>query len=245
MEHPLNLWEEMEMKQLQNFQDWGGIFNQGYQCCKCGEGAHKECLSRVALCGKASTSESGSFRTQDQTHSRRVDPGLPKMLAIRNYHGVPSPMCGPALNITAGDIIELIRADLHSTWWQGKVLTTREVGFFPSDAVKPCPCAKPIDYSPQPWFAGRMQRLEAEAELVNRKNSTYLVRHRGHDSNEYAISINLMSSARVEAVDRSAAEERLMRSECSLQNTPTSCDLLVLSDTRSQSSKPAVPVGPK
>ncbi|XP_036437313.1 guanine nucleotide exchange factor VAV3 isoform X1 [Colossoma macropomum] len=166
-----------------------GIFNQGYQCCKCGEGAHKECLSRVALCGKGSSSDSGSFRTQDRTHSRRVDPGLPKMLAIRNYHGVPSPMCGPALNITEGDIIELIRADLHSTWWQGKVLTTREVGYFPSDAVKPCPCAKPIDYSPQPWFAGRIQRLEAEAELVNRKNSTYLVRHRGHDSNEYAISI--------------------------------------------------------
>ncbi|KAL6488260.1 hypothetical protein MHYP_G00020010 [Metynnis hypsauchen] len=166
-----------------------GIFNQGYQCCKCGEGAHKECLSRVALCGKASTSDSGSFRTQDRTHIGRADPGLPKMLAIRNYHGVPSPMYGPALNITEGDIIELIRADLHSTWWQGKVLTTREVGFFPSDAVKPCPCAKPIDYSPQPWFAGRMQRLEAEAELVNRKNSTYLVRHRGHDSNEYAISI--------------------------------------------------------
>uniref|UniRef100_A0AAR2J748 Vav guanine nucleotide exchange factor 3 n=1 Tax=Pygocentrus nattereri TaxID=42514 RepID=A0AAR2J748_PYGNA len=77
-----------------------GIFNQGYQCCKCGEGAHKECLSRVALCGKPSTS------------------GLPKMLAIRNYHGIPIPMCGPALNITQGDIIELIRADLHSTWWQ-------------------------------------------------------------------------------------------------------------------------------
>uniref|UniRef100_A0AAR2LI33 Vav guanine nucleotide exchange factor 3 n=1 Tax=Pygocentrus nattereri TaxID=42514 RepID=A0AAR2LI33_PYGNA len=156
-----------------------GIFNQGYQCCKCGEGAHKECLSRVALCGKPSTSDINCKLS------------LPKMLAIRNYHGIPIPMCGPALNITQGDIIELIRADLHSTWWQGKVLTTREVGFFPSDAVKPCPCvsAKPIDYSPQPWFAGRMQRLEAEAELVNRKNSTYLVRHRGHDSNEYAISI--------------------------------------------------------
>lgn len=26
------------------------------------------------------------------------------------------------------------------SWLQGKVLTTREVGFFPSDAVKPCPC---------------------------------------------------------------------------------------------------------
>lgn len=99
------------------------------------------------------------------------------------------PQCGPALNIQQGDIIELIRADLHSSWWQGKVLTTREVGFFPSDAVKPCPCAKPIDYSSQAWFAGGMLRVQAEATLLNRQNSTYLVRHRGHDSNEYAISI--------------------------------------------------------
>ncbi|XP_060725505.1 guanine nucleotide exchange factor VAV3 [Tachysurus vachellii] len=166
-----------------------GIFNQGYQCSKCGEGAHKECLARVLLCGKNSGSDMGSSRTQDRSHSRKADPGLPKMLAIRNYRGDPNPQCGPALNIQQGDIIELIRADLHSSWWQGKVLTTKEVGFFPSDAVKPCPCAKPFDYSSQPWFAGGMLRVQAEATLLNRQNSTYLVRHRGHDSNEYAISI--------------------------------------------------------
>lgn len=40
------------------------------------------------------------------------------MLAIRNYHGDPVPQCGPALNIQQGDIIELTRADLHSSWWQ-------------------------------------------------------------------------------------------------------------------------------
>ncbi|XP_062847171.1 guanine nucleotide exchange factor VAV3 isoform X1 [Trichomycterus rosablanca] len=166
-----------------------GIFNQGYKCSNCGAGAHKECLGRVPLCGKGSGTNSESFRTQDRSHSRHADSGLPKMLAIRNYHGVPSPMCGPPLNILEGDVIELIRADLHSTWWQGKVLKTKDVGFFPSNAVKPCPCAKPIDYSSQPWFAGGMQRIQAEAELLNRKNSTYLVRNRGHDSNEYAISI--------------------------------------------------------
>lgn len=38
-------------------------------------------------------------------------------------------------------------------------------------------------------FAGGMLRVQAEAALLNRQNSTYLVRHRGHDSNEYAISI--------------------------------------------------------
>ncbi|KAI5106625.1 guanine nucleotide exchange factor VAV3, partial [Silurus meridionalis] len=165
-----------------------GIFNQGYQCSKCGEGAHKECLARVLMCGKGSGSVC-LLSSQDRSHSRRADPGLPKMLAIRDYRGDPMPQIGPALNIQQGDIIELIRADLHSTWWQGKVLTTREVGFFPSNAVKPCPCARPIDYSSQTWFAGGMLRVQAEATLLNRQNSTYLVRHRGHDSNEYAISI--------------------------------------------------------
>uniref|UniRef100_A0AAY5EWA1 Vav guanine nucleotide exchange factor 3 n=1 Tax=Electrophorus electricus TaxID=8005 RepID=A0AAY5EWA1_ELEEL len=164
-----------------------GIFNQGYQCSKCGEGAHKECLGRWL---RTQTHMHGNLNTCKHTNTCRCK-GLPKMLAIRNYYGIPSPVCGPPVNMQEGDIIELIRADLHSSWWQGKVLMTKEVGFFPSDAVKPFPCvsAKPIDYSPQPWFVGRMQRIQAEAELVNRKNSTYLVRHRGQESNEYAISI--------------------------------------------------------
>ncbi|XP_055784100.1 guanine nucleotide exchange factor VAV3-like, partial [Salvelinus fontinalis] len=74
--------------------------------------------------------------------------------------------------------------------FQGKIVKTREVGFFPSNAVKPCPCVpKPVDYSTQPWFAGPMERLQAEAELINRGNSTYLVRHRSRELTEYAISI--------------------------------------------------------
>ena len=38
-------------------------------------------------------------------------------------------------------------------------------------------------------FAGPMERFQAEAELLNRGNSTYLVRHRSRESTEYAISI--------------------------------------------------------
>ena len=38
-------------------------------------------------------------------------------------------------------------------------------------------------------FAGPMDRFQAEAELLNRGNSTYLVRHRSRESTEYAISI--------------------------------------------------------
>ncbi|XP_038160201.1 guanine nucleotide exchange factor VAV3 isoform X2 [Cyprinodon tularosa] len=172
-----------------------GIFYQGYLCSKCGLGAHKECLGRFGTCGKT---DPGSVRTQPFTlqncyiglWGRHRDPGLPKMMVIRNYFGVPSPASGLALTIKHGDTIELLCADPHSPWWQGRNLSTKETGFFPSDAVRPCPCVpKPVDYSSQLWFAGPMERFQAEAELINRVNSTYLVRHRSKEFTEYAISI--------------------------------------------------------
>uniref|UniRef100_A0A673VY24 Vav guanine nucleotide exchange factor 3 n=1 Tax=Salmo trutta TaxID=8032 RepID=A0A673VY24_SALTR len=172
-----------------------GIFNQGYLCSKCGVGAHKECLGRFGSCGKTGENPPQNTDSRKQYSTSSTDEihedmgftlGLPKMLVTRNYFGVPSPICGPPLNIQQGDIIELVCADLHSSWWQGKILTTREVGFFPSDAVKPsvtCQCLLACR------FAGPMERLQAEAELINRGNSTYLVRHRSREFTEYAISI--------------------------------------------------------
>uniref|UniRef100_A0A8C6PZN5 Vav guanine nucleotide exchange factor 3 n=1 Tax=Nothobranchius furzeri TaxID=105023 RepID=A0A8C6PZN5_NOTFU len=181
--------KELKKKWLEQFEtnkNEKGIFNQGYLCSKCGLGAHKECLGRFGVCGK--TGE--SVLIPPPLTYFLLFPGLPKMLVIRNYFGVPSPASGQALSIQTGDIIELIRADLHSPWWQGRIPSTREAGFFPSDAVRPCPCLpKPVDYSSQLWFAGPMERFQAEAELVNRVNSTYLVRHRSKEFTEYAISI--------------------------------------------------------
>uniref|UniRef100_A0A674N1N5 Vav guanine nucleotide exchange factor 3 n=1 Tax=Takifugu rubripes TaxID=31033 RepID=A0A674N1N5_TAKRU len=164
-----------------------GVFNQGYLCSKCGLGAHKECLGRFSGCGK--TGEPRRLTSAPLT-------GLPKMLVIRSYFGVPSPASGPALSIEMGDIIELLCADIHSPWWQGRILSTKEVGFFPSDAVKPCPCVSSFALPPPcsippslPRFAGPIERLQAEAELINRVNGTYLVRHRSREYTEYAISI--------------------------------------------------------
>ncbi|XP_067108736.1 guanine nucleotide exchange factor VAV3b isoform X1 [Osmerus mordax] len=166
-----------------------GIFNQGYLCPKCGLGAHKECLGRLGVCGR---SDCSTLRLQRGTTMTRqqADPGLPRMLVIRDYMGIPPPPNKPLLSVHAGDIIELICADLHSSWWQGKILSTKEIGFFPSDVVRPCPCVpKPVDYSAQHWFAGPMERHQAEVELIERGNSTYLVRHRSREFTEYAISI--------------------------------------------------------
>ncbi|XP_054481555.1 guanine nucleotide exchange factor VAV3-like isoform X2 [Anoplopoma fimbria] len=162
-----------------------GIFNQGYRCLKCGLGAHKECLGRLGICGRTDAA-----KPKPKENTTPPDPGLPRMVVIRDYSGIPCPQCGPPLSIHAGDVIELMFADLHSSWWQGKILATSKIGFFPSDAVRPCPCVpKPVDYSAQLWFAGPMERYQAEVELLDRENSTYLVRHRSKECTEYAISI--------------------------------------------------------
>ncbi|XP_067394438.1 guanine nucleotide exchange factor VAV3 isoform X3 [Emydura macquarii macquarii] len=174
-----------------------GTFYQGYLCSKCGAGAHKECLGRLDNCGRANSGEHGILKHEKRANgirrnSRHMDPGLPKMQVVRNYSGVPppAPPDGPSLHIQTGDTIELIKGDAHSRFWQGRNLVTGELGYFPSDAVKPCPCVpKPVDYSCQPWYAGAMERLQAESELINRVNRTYLVRHRTKESGEYAISI--------------------------------------------------------
>ncbi|XP_029309765.1 guanine nucleotide exchange factor VAV3-like isoform X2 [Cottoperca gobio] len=170
-----------------------GIFNQGYHCLKCGLGAHKECLGRLGICGRTDSAKpkpKAPFPLHPQEITTPPDPGLPRMVVIRDYSGIPCPQCGPPLSIHAGDVIELMFADLHSSWWQGRVLATSKIGFFPSDAVRPCPCVpKPVDYSAQTWFAGPMERYQAEVELLDRGNSTYLIRHRSKECTEYAISI--------------------------------------------------------
>ncbi|XP_056379372.1 guanine nucleotide exchange factor VAV3 isoform X3 [Hyla sarda] len=167
-----------------------GTFFQGYLCSKCGTGAHKECLGRVDNCGRG---DSGTSNPRSEKPIRPTDSGLPKLQVIRPYNGYPAPPVsnGPSLTIQVGDTIELIRADPHSQFWQGKNITTGELGYFPSDAVKPSPCQmpKPVDYSGQPWYAGAMERVQAEVELMNRENSTYLIRHRTKEIREYAISI--------------------------------------------------------
>ncbi|XP_074858581.1 guanine nucleotide exchange factor VAV3 isoform X3 [Carettochelys insculpta] len=174
-----------------------GTFYQGYLCSKCGAGVHKECLGRLDNCGRANSGEHGTLKHEKRTNgirrsSRHMDSGLPKMQVVRNYNGIPQPTPhdGPPLHIQTGDTIELIKGDAHSRFWQGRNLVTGELGYFPSDAVKPCPCVpKPVDYSCQAWYAGAMERLQAETELINRANRTYLVRHRTKESGEYAISI--------------------------------------------------------
>lgn len=167
-----------------------GIFYQGYYCSLCGTGAHKECLEIITIC-KISPHDS--------------EPGLPqsgpKMVAIRNYHGTPAPPGKIPLCFQTGEVIELLKGDPDTSWWEGKLIQTQKTGYFPSSSVKPCLDPKPFqafsnrqssretDYYVYPWFAGNMERQQADNLLKSHSSGTYLIRERTAEAERFAISI--------------------------------------------------------
>uniref|UniRef100_A0A8C2UI07 Vav guanine nucleotide exchange factor 3 n=1 Tax=Coturnix japonica TaxID=93934 RepID=A0A8C2UI07_COTJA len=171
-----------------------GTFYQGYLCSKCGAGAHKECLGRLDNCGRAN---SGGIHMLNFFFLFFFvfflkKSGLPRMQVIRNYKGIPqpAPQDGPPLHIQIGDTIELITGDAHNlemvfdfNWCIFRLLSHEEYWDTFGELIDNFCCS--LCYR----FAGAMERLQAESELINRVNSTYLVRHRTKESGEYAISI--------------------------------------------------------
>nr|XP_042710261.1 guanine nucleotide exchange factor VAV2 isoform X3 [Chrysemys picta bellii] len=166
-----------------------GTFYQGYLCMKCGAGAHKECLEIIPPCKISSPADQDSLNT---------GPG-PKMVAVQNYHGNPAHPGKPVLTFQTGDIIELLRGDPDSQWWEGRLIQTKKSGYFPSSSVKPCPVdARPpssrppsreIDYTAYPWFAGNMERQQTDNLLKSHVSGTYLIRERPAEAERFAISI--------------------------------------------------------
>ncbi|XP_024907019.1 guanine nucleotide exchange factor VAV2 [Pteropus alecto] len=123
----------------------------------------------------------------------------PKMVAAQNYHGNPAPPGKPVLTFQTGDVIELLRGDPESQWWEGRLLQTRKSGYFPSASVKPCPVdgrppigrppSREMDYSAYPWFAGNMERQQTDNLLKSHASGTYLIRERPAEAERFAISI--------------------------------------------------------
>ncbi|AWP14994.1 putative guanine nucleotide exchange factor VAV2 [Scophthalmus maximus] len=163
-----------------------GIFYQGYFCSRCGTGAHKECLEVITIC---------------KINPLDLEPGMssgPKMVAVRNYHGTPTPPGKTPLSFQTGDFIELLKGDPDTTWWEGKLIQTQKSGFFPSSSVKPWLDPKSLssrqtsreaDYFGYPWFAGNMERQQADNLLKSHSSGTYLIRERTAEAERFAISI--------------------------------------------------------
>ncbi|KAL4825819.1 hypothetical protein H8958_011424 [Nasalis larvatus] len=123
----------------------------------------------------------------------------PKMVAMQNYHGNPAPPGKPVLTFQTGDVLELLRGDPESPWWEGRLVQTRKSGYFPSSSVKPCPVdgrppisrppSREIDYTAYPWFAGNMERQQTDNLLKSHASGTYLIRERPAEAERFAISI--------------------------------------------------------
>uniref|UniRef100_A0A673CB15 Vav 2 guanine nucleotide exchange factor n=1 Tax=Sphaeramia orbicularis TaxID=375764 RepID=A0A673CB15_9TELE len=143
-----------------------GIFYQGYYCSRCGTGAHKECLEVITIC---KISMFPSYK-------------CPKMVAVRNYHGTPAPPGKTPLCFQTGDFIELLKGDPDTTWWE--VCLTKP-GPFPSIRQP----SRDMDYYGYPWFAGNMERQQADNLLKSHSSGTYLIRERTAEAERFAISI--------------------------------------------------------
>ncbi|XP_056135582.1 proto-oncogene vav-like [Lampris incognitus] len=168
-----------------------GIFFQGYRCTRCKMAGHKECLGRIPFCGQNSD-HAGNIR---KNKTRRSSPhghyniGLPKMEVCQDYHNIPPPPVGfgQPLYLCKGDIVELIQAGADLPWWEGRNLTSGQIGRFPSSKVQPFVCAPTPDLSGFHWFAGNMDRSAAKNMLMSRSDGTFLVRQK--EGGEFAISI--------------------------------------------------------
>uniref|UniRef100_A0A8C4YRZ5 Vav guanine nucleotide exchange factor 1 n=1 Tax=Gopherus evgoodei TaxID=1825980 RepID=A0A8C4YRZ5_9SAUR len=171
-----------------------GTFYQGYRCSRCKAPAHKECLGRVSPCGKSSSDYGSTYiglPCDRFLANALVSLGLPKMEVCQEYYGLPPPPVafGPSLRLSMGDIVELTKAEVEQLWWEGRNTSTNEIGWFPCQKVKPYVCNPPPDFSVYLWYAGPMERAEAEQILTNRSDGTFLVRQRVKDAAEFAISI--------------------------------------------------------
>ncbi|XP_053310589.1 proto-oncogene vav [Spea bombifrons] len=169
-----------------------GLFFQGYRCCHCKAPAHKECLGRVPCCGKQDSGSSTIKKKPGRgAQDKKTECGFTKMEVCHPYSGVPPPPIafGPALGMETGDIIELTKAEADQNWWEGRNTTSNEMGFFPCTYVKPYVSIPVPDLSIFPWYAGPMERKEAELLLSSRSDGTFLVRQRVKDAGEFAISI--------------------------------------------------------
>uniref|UniRef100_A0A674AR99 Vav guanine nucleotide exchange factor 2 n=1 Tax=Salmo trutta TaxID=8032 RepID=A0A674AR99_SALTR len=157
-----------------------GIFYQGYYCSRCGTGAHKECLECITICKISSM--------------HFILASGPKMVAVRNYHGTPVPPGKTPLSFQTGDFIELLKGEPDTTWWEVKYPSNIHINSLTNDSTlfmnslirQP---SRETDYYGYPWFAGNMERTQADNLLKSHSSGTYLIRERTAEAERFAISI--------------------------------------------------------
>uniref|UniRef100_A0A672KM86 Vav guanine nucleotide exchange factor 2 n=1 Tax=Sinocyclocheilus grahami TaxID=75366 RepID=A0A672KM86_SINGR len=145
-----------------------GIFYQGYYCPLCGTGAHKECLEVITICKISDYNE---------------------LFFPINYHGSPAPQGKMPLCFQTGDIIELLKGDPDTSWWEVyykmKIYHVYKDNLFCSPNLTLSRCVFPVGFR----FAGNMERQQADNLLKSHSSGTYLIRERTAEAERFAISI--------------------------------------------------------
>ncbi|KFV55977.1 Guanine nucleotide exchange factor VAV2, partial [Tyto alba] len=175
-----------------------GTFYQGYLCPKCGAGAHKECLEIIPPCkiGRVSCRKTRLLLRLSPcpcSHQQRLISLGPKMVAVQNYHGNPAPPGKPVLTFQIGDVIELLRGDPDSPWWEVRDIHLRKL----PGSFKPVTFSSSFLFVGFPGaqgcagrgFAGNMERQQTDNLLKSHVSGTYLIRERPAEAERFAISI--------------------------------------------------------
>uniref|UniRef100_A0A1I7S752 Tyrosine-protein kinase n=1 Tax=Bursaphelenchus xylophilus TaxID=6326 RepID=A0A1I7S752_BURXY len=89
------------------------------------------------------------------------------------------------LSFKRNDLLEVLNDSLGD-WWYARSLATSKVGYIPSNYV-----AKHQSISAQPWYFGKVRRMEAEKLLLLSCNEhgAFLVRDSESRQNEYSLSV--------------------------------------------------------
>ncbi|KAH3849098.1 tyrosine-protein kinase Src42A-like isoform X2 [Dreissena polymorpha] len=89
------------------------------------------------------------------------------------------------LSFRKGEHLE-IQTDTEGDWWFAKSLTTKLEGYIPSNYV-----AKLKSLESEPWYFGKIKRVEAEKKLLSPENEhgAFLIRDSESRRNDYSLSV--------------------------------------------------------
>lgn len=89
------------------------------------------------------------------------------------------------LSFRKGEHLEIIN-DTQGDWWLARSRTTKNEGYIPSNYV-----AKLKSLESEPWYFGKIKRVEAEKKLLSVENEhgAYLIRDSESRRNDYSLSV--------------------------------------------------------
>lgn len=89
------------------------------------------------------------------------------------------------LSFKKGEVLEIIN-DTQGDWWYARSKTSKVEGYIPSNYV-----AKLKSLESEPWYFGKIKRIEAEKKLLQPENEhgAFLIRDSESRRNDYSLSV--------------------------------------------------------